>query len=74
MVFAFVVGVAGAWAANSCSLVRIAVVELLLVELLPPVFEPFALRDPLINMAPPVTLIDPVDPPVVLNAPLTVTA
>ena len=74
-VIAFALGAAGAWAASSSSLVRTTVVLELLEELLPdPELEPFELTEPDKTIAPPVTLIDPVEPPELLNAPLTVTA
>ena len=80
MVFAAVVvlfvpvdaGVFGAWAANSSSLVL--VVAVLLVVVLVVEFEPLELTLPAMMMAPPVTLMEPVEPPVVVIAPLTVTA
>ena len=65
-------GVVGACADNSSSLVL--VVAVLLVVVLVVELEPLELTRPATMMAPPVTLIDPVDPPVELNAPLTVTA
>ena len=65
-------GVLGAWAANSSSLVL--VVAVLVVAVPVEVLEPFELTRPATIIAPPVTLIDPVEPPVVLIAPLTVTA
>ena len=72
VVLAFAV-VVGAWAANSSS--RVLMVVALEVVLVPVLLdEPFELTLPAIMMAPPVTLIDPVEPPVEESAPLTVTA
>ena len=65
-------GVLGACAANSSSLVL--VVAVLVVVVLLVVDEPLELTRPATTIAPPVTLIDPVEPPVVETAPLTVTA
>lgn len=71
VVLAFAV-VVGAWAANSSS--RVLVVAVLLVVVLVVELEPFELTRPAMMIAPPVTLIDPVDPPVEVSAPFTVTA
>ena len=65
-------GVLGACAANSSSLVL--VVAVLVVVVLLVVDEPLELTRPAMMMAPPVTLIEPVDPPVEDKVPLTVTA
>lgn len=76
VVLAFAV-VVGACAANSSSRVLVVVVVVVALEvvLVPvPVVEPFELTLPAMVMAPPVTLIDPVEPPVEESAPLTVTA
>ena len=51
---------------------EVAVLEVVLVPVL--LEEPFELTLPAITIAPPVTLIDPVDPPVEESAPFTVTA
>ena len=66
------IGVFGAWAANSSSFVRTKVVPEL--EVVVPLDEPFELTVPDRTIAPPVTLIDPVEPPFEESAPLIVTA
>ena len=60
-------------------MVLVAVVPVVAVVVLPdpvlePELEPLALNEPVSTIAPPVTLIEPVDPPVVETAPPTVTA
>ena len=65
-------GVVGACAANSSSLVL--VVAVLVVVVLLVVDEPLELTRPATTIAPPVTLMEPVDPPVEDKVPLTVTA
>ena len=57
-------------------LLVVVLLPLLVVELLEvlPLDEPLALNEPVRTIAPPVTLIEPVDPPVVDTEPPTVTA
>ena len=72
VVLALAVGAVGACVTSSSSLVLVVAVFVVVVLLL--VLDPFELTRPATMIAPPVTLIDPVDPPVVVIAPLTVTA